>query len=111
MKAAGIASPALGTRAALLPRHLARKSSMSAGGIRAASRKHDGHDQSSQQVCCRFGVSHCWLVHFGDADSTGQCVYLYQHGAAAAAVVMKRRLIRSDYHNVCMLCDACMPCA
>ena len=50
MQSAGVASPALGTRAALLPRHLARKSSMAAGGIRAASRKHDSHDQSSQQV-------------------------------------------------------------
>ena len=70
MKAAGIASPALGTTA-LLPRHLARKSSMAAGGIRAASRKHDSHDQSSQQVSCRFGSRHA-IVHFGTAAATGR---------------------------------------
>lgn len=57
MKVAGMANSALGTRAALLPRHLACKSSMAAGGVRATSRKQDTHDQSSQQVGHRFGSS------------------------------------------------------
>jgi hypothetical protein len=65
MKISSLANPALGTRAALLPRHLARRSSIPARGITAASRKEDGHGQSSQQVWRRSGMICTHVVHFG----------------------------------------------